>query len=305
MARTIPIALQNNLDTATPTVTRLLRIREKNGTLHGFTMLDRPVPYDHGDGLGLLTYSSVDGFDPRTMSADNSYQVGNTEVQALVTASGSGLTAERIQAGVLDDATWTLFLVDYTNPAPGTAAILDAGDVGDVVLMYGMVWVPQLISYSMRLAQPVGDVWQRQCRAVAGTPRNSRTGCGWDVSVLWTTLTVTAVDPAESDRIFEVAETDPTGFGWFPGRLTWSTGDNASDRLYVIESVAAIPGGTRITLAQTTPYPIQVGDTGPIRPDCPKTVAGCQARDNYPNYNGENDMPVGDAAAGTWPGAQL
>jgi len=260
-------------------------------------MLDRAVAYDHGDGLGLLSYSAVNGFDAKGISADNTYQVGNTEVEALVSAEGMGITVEMIQTGALDGATYTIFILDYENPTTGSAAILDAGDVGDVVIVAGMLWVPTLTSYSMRLSQPYGDVWQRPCRAVFGKPRDNPDGCGVDAEALWENGEVATVG-AESDRTFtgDIA-------GYFPGRLEFLIGNNVG-KLYAIESVS----GNTITLADTTPFIIEAGDTFRHRPDCTKLKGGdfgCDYYDNYLNYNGENMTPVGDAASGTWPGAEL
>lgn len=160
-----------------------------------------------------------------------------------------------------------------------------------------MVWIPQLNSYSMRLSQAVGTVWQRPCRAIFGTPRNSPTGCGVDAEPLWEDGEVVTVG-AESDRTFtgDIA-------GFFPGRLEFLTGPNVG-RMYAIEAAS----GNTLTLAETTPYAITAGDTYRHRPDCTKQPhgdMGCDSYDNYINYNGEDAIPVGDATAGTWPGAQL
>lgn len=311
MSRTIPIQLQQNLDADTTSVTRLIRFELKSGITVGITMLDRDVVYDHLDGFGPVTYSATNGFDPSMITADTSYGVANSEVDALVAVEDFGITPAMVHAGLVDDATWTCFLIDFNDAPPGSAAILDAGDVGQVkVDSKGVVWVPELLSYSMRLHQPVGSVFQRPCRAIAGSHRAQPLGCGWDVSALWTDFTVTAVG-AENTRTFDVAETDASGFGWFPARLVWESGDNAGTRVLAVESVEAIGGGgTRITLAATVGYAIQSGDGGRIRPDCPKTPEACKARNNYINYNGEGGtngfgIPVGDAAAISVPGAQM
>lgn len=297
MSRTIPVSLQANLDATVQTVTRCLRIELEDGRVFGLTMLDSPVIYDHGDEYGEIEYSATNGFDPKTFSADASYQVANSEAPALVAAEGEGITVAMIERGELDNSTWTCFLVNYANPITASALILDAGDIGEIPLMDNLVYVPQLNSYSMRLSQSVGTVWQRPCRAIFGTPRESPTGCGVDAEALWEDGEVITVG-TEADRVF-------TGDipGFFPGRLEWLTGQNAG--LYLATESSS---GETIVLAETTRYPIAEGDTYRHRPDCTKRKEGplgCLYYDNYLNYNGEDNTPVGDAASGSMPGAGL
>lgn len=294
MSRNIPIALQSNLDSAVQTVARCVRITTRGGLSLGFTTWDSDITYDHMDGHGPVTYSASQGIDPSQMVADTEYNVANAEGRILVSTTLSGLTLEMVQAGHLDDAQWASFLLDWTNPLPGSAAVLDAGDVGEVRIEDGMVIIPELLSYAMRLRQAVGHVWQRPCRAVFGTPAPGHTGCGVDAEALWATGSITSVG-AESDRTF--TGTVP---GHFPGRVELLDGPNAGKR-YAVESF----DGTTVTLADTVPFLLTAGTAYRIRPDCAKTPAACKGYGNYLNYKGEDLIPVGDAAAGATPGAQM
>lgn len=297
MSRDIPVTLQENLDSSTPSVTRCVRIQKKDGTALGFTMWDSPIIYDHGDEWGAITYSSASGIDPSDIMSDIGYSVSNAEGRILSVTNNDGLTSESVESGELDDAEWTCFLLDPYDPTTASAAILDAGDIGEVRVERGIVIIPELLSYAMRLQQPVGHVFQRPCRAIFGTPADSQTGCGVDAESLWEGGDVISVG-AESDRTF-------TGSfdGWFPGRLEFLTGSNVGRR-YAIESVT----GSTLTLADTVPYEIEVGDEYRHRPDCtkrPNGNQGCKFWENYLNYKGEDNIPVGDGAAGSTPGAQL
>lgn len=297
MSRTIPIALQDNLDSPVQTVTRCIRFQLKDGTAIGMTMLDRDVVYDHGDGWGEITYSASTGFDPSQIASDIGYSVSNAEGKTLAGTVNDGLTPEAVETGKLNDAEWTCFLLDYMNPAVGSAAILDAGDIGEVRVESGVVIIPELLSYAMRLRQPVGHVWQRPCRAIFGTPPDSPTGCGVDADALWEEGAVESVG-AESDRTF-------TGDieAFFPGRVEFITGPNAGT-VYAVESV----DGSTITLADTTPYLISPSDQYRHRPDCtklPDGELGCKFWENFLNYKGEYLIPVGDGVEGSTPGAQL
>jgi uncharacterized phage protein (TIGR02218 family) len=297
VSRSIPISLQDNLDADVQYVTRCVRFRLKDGTVMGFAMWDRDITYDHGDGYGPTTYSASQGIDPSTIASDVNYSVANGEGRILTRTTLTGLTIEMVETGALDDAEWDCFLLDWRNPTTGSAALLDSGDVGEVRTEDGLVIIPELLSYSMRLRQPVGHFWQRACRAIFGTPANTQTGCGVDAEALWESGDVASVG-AESSRTF----TGSTP-GAFPGRLVFTSGPNEG-KVYAIESVS----GSTITLAQTTPYPISAGDDYDVRPDCtkwPEGNQGCKFWKNYLNYKGEFHIPVGDGAAGATPGAQV
>lgn len=297
MSRQIPVALQSNLDNPVQYLTRCVRFRLKDGTVLGFTMWDRDITYDHGDGYGPTVYSASQGIDPSTIAADVNYSVANAEGRILAKTTLTGLTIEMVEAGALDDGEWDCFLIDWRNPETGSAMLLDAGDIGEVRTEDGLVIIPELLSYAMRLRQTIGTVWQRPCRAIFGTPADSQTGCGVDADALWVDGEVQSVG-AESDRTFtgDIA-------AYMPGRVEFTSGQNVGRR-YAVESV----NGMTITLAETTPFPIQVGDTYRHRPDCTKLKdgpLGCDHWGNWPNFKGEWTIPVGDGVAGSVPGGNL
>lgn len=298
--RNVPATLQAHLDQVATTTTRLLKVTLRTGLSYGLAMLDRDVVYD--DGSGEITYVATNGFDPSTLASDIGFTVDNAESYALISNDVSGVTEEMIARGDLDDAQWIMYLVNFEDLGTGRHVILDAGDLGEVRVRYGMVWIPEILSYAMRLKQPIGTVWSRKCRAIFGTPAASHTGCGVNTSALWVTGEVTAVG-AESNRQFTgtALETSPS-MRPFPGRLQWLTGPNAG-REFATEAIA----GLVCTLNETTAYAIQVGDDYRIRPDCLKRYQeDCITRwANGPNFKGEPLIPVGDASQGQVPGAQI
>jgi uncharacterized phage protein (TIGR02218 family) len=297
MTRVIPIQLQSNLDQAVQHLARCVRFRLKDGTVLGFAMWDRDITYDHGDGYGSTTYSASQGIDPSTIAVDVNYSVANAEGRILVSTTLQGLTLEMVESGALDDGEWDCFVLDWRNPAAGSALLLDAGDLGEVRTERGMVIIPELLSYAMRLRQAIGTVWQRPCRAIFGSDANSQTGCGINAEALWVDGEVQSVG-AETDRTFtgDIA-------GYFPGRLEFTSGPNAGRR-YAIESV----DGNTLTLAETTPFPIEAGHAYRHRPDCTKLkngALGCDSYGNWLNFKGEWTIPVGDGAASSVPGGNL
>ena len=297
--RNIPAALQAHLLLSATTTCRLLKISLRSGVVFGITTLDRDVEYDDGDGY--LTYVATNGFDPSAFSADVGYSVDNSEGYALISDDIAGVTVEMVEAGELDDAQWVCYLVNFDDLSMGHL-VLDAGDLGEVRTKYGMVWIPELLSYVMRLRQPVGSVWSIRCRAIFGTPAGSQTGCGIDLTPLWVEGSVVSVG-AESNRTFDGdAITATGGVSPLPGRLQWLTGDNAG-REFATEDI----DNETVSLVEPTGYPIQIGDTYRIRPDCGKRYReDCiDTWDNGVNFKGEPLIPVGDASQVQTPGAQL
>lgn len=298
--RDIPAALLAHLQGHATTTCRLLKITLRDGVTHlGFTTLDQDVPYD--DGEGLLIYVATNGFDPSAFSSDSSYAIANAEGYALISDEvAPGITVDDVERGVLDDARWRCYLVNFLDTSMGHA-LLDAGDLGQVRTRFGLVWLPELLSYVVRLRQPIGHVDSRLCRAIHGSPADAQTGCGVDITPFWVNGTVTAIG-AEPDRSFtgDVVSTAPVDP--FPGRVEWLTGANAGLELWTDGFAAGA-----VDLGEPTPFPIQIGDTYRIRPDCRKRFEeDCIAVwNNGINFKGEPLIPVGDASAGQTPGAQV
>lgn len=291
--RTIPAALQAHLDQPATTTCRLLRLQLRDGRVFGVTSLDADVTYN--DGQGALVYRAAQGIDVSAMSADTEMTVSNAEAQSLLTTTLDGITEAMIEAGDLRDAEWSMYLVNYLDLSQGHV-VLGAGDLGEITKRWGLVWVPELLSYSVRLNQPSGTHWSRTCRAIDGSPAVGQAGCGRTIT--WLPGSVTAVG-AESDRQFTGTVTT-AALPLAPGRVRWITGPNAG-RIGFIEAFDA----GAVTLGNAMPFAVAVGHTYEISDSCPRTVAGCKARSNWPNFKGEPEIPTGDGAAVSTPGAQV
>ena len=283
MSRSVPPALQAHLDQAATTTCRLLRLQLRDGRVFGLAGLDADVTYD--DGRGAVLYRAGQGADVSALAADTQLSVANAEAQSLLLTTLEGVTEAMIEAGELRDAEWALYLVNYRALGQGHI-VLGAGDVGDVTKRWGLVWVPELLSYSVRLTQPVGTHWSRMCRAIDGSPARGQTGCGR--AIVWQAGTVTAVG-AEPDRQF-VGTVATAALPLAPGRVRWLTGLNVG-RVGFVEEFAA----GSVTLGNALPYPVAVGDGYEISDSCPHTWAACVARGNQSNYKGEPLIPVDGA----------
>lgn len=296
--RRIPALLLDHLQEPVTTTCRLLRLQLLDGRVFGLTTLDRDIDY-----LGV-TYSAVNGFDPSNIATNSGLSVDNSDVSALLadTEIAPGITFAMAAAGDLDNARWTAYLINWSAPEDG-AMILDAGDVGQVVIKNGLVYSPELISFAMRLRQTIGSVWSLSCRATFGTEAASQTGCGVDASTMWVDCTVTAVDADDPMRIFADHDNIMSEMG-FPARVQWVTGNNAAtNRLYQVEAYSSVSG--TVALFEPVPFAIEVGDEYRIRRDCNKSPFACIAYENYINYKGEPYIPVGDGIESRTPLSQI
>lgn len=282
--RNIPAALKAHIDSGVTTLCRLLKIRLEDGRTFGMTTLDRDVDY-----LGT-SYKAMNGFDTSIISTDESFSVDNAEGYSLFAADVPGIEAGMVYRGELDNATWEMMIVNYSDLSQGHI-LLDRGDVGEVKAVRDTVFIPELLSFTARLRQTIGLVDSRTCRARFGSPANSQTGCGVDVAALWESHTVTAEAAEEPNVTFfsnTVSGITP------PARVQWTGGDNASTRLYQVEVIDESTG--QITLLEPLPFPVSINDTFDIRPDCDKRFETCRdTYDNMLNFKGENLIPTGEA----------
>jgi len=291
--RYIPIAMQETLDEIVSATCFLLLFSLTNGEQFGITNLNEAITYRG------ITYSAANGFDYNIFATDVGLSVDNTEVNAFLKSTDiPGLTLDMVRRGDLDDASWSLYLVDFHDLSRGHV-LVGSGDVGEVRIVDDTVYMPELLDIGMRLKQSIGTTWSVLCRATFGTPANTQKGCGFDASAMWTEHTVNYVGTDSRIEFGDTVTLVPT-FP-FPGRVQFLTGNNASSRLYQVESYDEDNG--ILTVLEPTMFPIEIGDTYQVRKDCLKTAEACRAYSNFINYKGENLIPVGDGAMATTPGA--
>jgi len=295
--RNWPPALIAHLQLPVTTTCRLLKVTLHDGRVYGMTTLDRDVIYQG------VTYSAYTGLDPSVIATDSGLSVDNGEGFSLLAEElGDGITRRMIAAGELDDAQWVMMMVNWADLSMGHG-LLDAGDIGEVKIEQRQAYTIELVSYVMRLRQPIGGLDSRTCRATFGNPAEGQLGCGVNAEALWLYGTVTGVSTSEPRRVFadsaQLITPQP-----IPGRVQWLTGQNAArNRLYQVEAYSSVSG--TIALIEALPYDVQPGDTFRIRPDCAKTLAACKSYGNVLNMKAEPYIPVGDGLETSTPSAQI
>lgn len=294
MSRILPVGLQSHLKQDVITVCRLLKITLDDGRVFGITNLDQHIEYQG------VAYSALQGFDTSEISTSAGLTVDNAEADCLLVTTG-GITIEDIERGDLDNAKWVMYLINYMKPSDGHL-ILDSGTLGEITVTDGIVYTPELLSWSMLLRQPIGHVWSRQCRAIFGSPADSQTGCGYDAEALWVSGTVTGTDPEDVLRVF-ADDSIPLATEPLTAMVRFTSGDNASSRLHKVEAYSDVSG--TIVLFEPVKYPIKNGDDFEIRPDCPKTFNACKAYGNLINMKAEPYIPVADGLQSMTPNSQV
>lgn len=312
--RAISPALQAHLDGGATTTTLLLRIDPvtEGYAPFGATLLDREVVYN--DGTSEIAYSPLLGMVPANIVSSASMDVGNTEIQHLLPEADLPISEADIAAGVYDFAWYTLYLVNYDDLSMGHVVMPSGhGQLGQMRMESGLSFWSELTDLTKLLKQSIVEKDSLTCRAIfgsqplgSGAPVEQRFPCGRDTTGLWFGSAVTAED-LETNRSFTASTLGAPAGTYVPGMLRWLTGANTG-RSHEVEEQAA--DGT-INLTFETMFPIEVGDTFEIRPDCTKQVNGpngCKfhfATEWVLHFRGEPLIPVADADQINMPGASM
>jgi len=297
----IPTALQAHLDTLTTTMCYLLKITPKKEAAFGVTSLDISITYD--DGGGEMEYQANPGLNQSALEANSGLEVNNSESMLLLTVD---LTKQKILAGVLDYATFQVYRINWKDKSQGHY-LKQSGTTGVVRTSNDLAGVIELRSDSQILKQNFVELYSISCRATFGTQVGEEMfPCYYDATSLWSNGTVTA-QGSETDRAFGVsptpAATGPNGALPFDYALIeFLTGNNAG---LTVETEAIT--GDLVGLRFAAAYPIEVGDTYRIRPDCRKRYSeDCIGLySNGENFRGEPWIPLTEESPAQFPGANV
>lgn len=316
-ARTISPELQAHMDSGMTTLTCLIKVepRDPKFSPFGICRLDQDVTYDDGDGA--LLYGAMIGMVSADLQTTASMDVGNSQFNHLVPQFGIDVSEELIKAGVYDYAWYTVYVVNYEDLSMGHwIPPAGFGQLGQVSIdNRGLSFKTELTDLTKLLKQTVVEKDSITCRAVFGSQPigtgggvvEQRFPCGKDLTSLWTTGTVTSVG-LETNRTFTASALGLAANTAVPGMVQWLTGEN-ENRQIEVESQS---GAGVVTLGFETQFPIQVGDTFRIRPDCTKWIDGtngCKFHFGEPewknHYRGEPFIPISDADSINTPGATV
>jgi uncharacterized phage protein (TIGR02218 family) len=270
--RTVPPALQANLDGQVLTPALLIRLARTDGITLGFCSADHDIVF------GGLTYHSADGMGVTGVDISEGTGVDNMEVDGYL--SDSRITEEDLEAGLYNGATITVYLVDRRDLAAGNVTLLK-GYVGEVTIT-DEAHRAEVRSLSHLLKTPCGDQTSPLCRAQLGDTR-----CKVNLAVYTHARSASAVSADQLTLSFP----DNHASGYYTKGVVRSTG-GANSGFEMECKEHTLTGGTtaQMVLRDTFPYPFEL-------------VAGCQKRweedcrdkfGNGRNFHGERHLPGND-----------
>lgn len=300
--RNVPIALAGHYATGRTSLCLLTKVKCKDGTILAFTTLDAELTYDDGSGDGPLLYDPGNSFTPSEQVWVADLSVDQAEATGWI--RDSGISEERIRAGLFDFAKFWVYQVNFMDLSQGHV-LKQSGTTGETKFGSNS-WSVEFRSKTQQLKQPLSDLYSLTCTVPFGSPP-----CGKTFD--WDEATVTAVDPDEPDRIFEVA----TGSGWAGdgaytlGVIRVTSGANAGAQMEVETHTQDSSGVALIALLLPLPYPIEMGDELEFREDCSKVWDdadhGCLhhwGNERALHFRGQPHIPVEDANSLQIPQAQ-
>lgn len=251
--RSLPLALQTHLAGEIVTLAACWRVERQDGVLILGTQHDRDLDITANSNTMDLTgtYLSQAGITGSSVKSTPDMSVDNMEVEGSTqpTLDISDLSAGDIEAGLFDDASVTLFLVNWSAPDDGQI-ILRTGNIGAINRTSEGRYRTELRGLAQRLSQNFVRTYGTSCDAELGDSR-----CTVDIAALTVAGTVVAVT---SNRVFQV-----------------ELGSSSPPELLDIELFLAMP------------YTVQVGDTFTIKPGCDKSAPMCKIRfSNLVNFRG-------------------
>lgn len=315
MGRIIPSTLLDSLRSGASTTCLLMRIDPIGAASFGASMTNKTLEYD--DGAGVITYSAYVGMQPESLLFTGDLSIDNSEFKGLLPEYEFPITEADIQAGVYDDARFTLYLVDYENLTPGEHVVIDYGTLGRMRTQDGLSFWEELRGLSQKLKQTICARDSLTCRARLGSQPlgtgggvyEEREYCGIDLSGYWESGIVLApgAEPhygfTTTAPLIEESGSSITDY-YAPGMVRWTSGLNNGKEQEIEANTA-----TSVSLAFRTPFAIQAGDTFEYRRDCNKfardAAKGCPSHwgsEWISHFRGEPDIPIGDAIANTVPG---
>jgi uncharacterized phage protein (TIGR02218 family) len=276
--RSIPAALAAHLAGNLTTLAACWRVERSDGVLILGTEHDQDVTVAvNHTALDLAgTYVAQAGITGSDVRSTSDVSVDNMEVTGAINQGDLtlvDLSAADIEAGLLDDADVTLFLVNWQAPDDGQI-VLRSGNIGEISRTAEGQYTTELRGLAQRLTQNIVRTYGSSCDAELGDAR-----CGIDLLGLTVTGTVTAVT---SNRRFSATYTAGEFDG---GLLTWTSGDNDTFSMEVKQHTTGTPNDVDLYLPM--PRDIAIGDTFTIRPGCDKSAAMCKgAFSNLINFRG-------------------
>ena len=239
------------------TTTKIYLAVLKNGTIYGFTGLNRDVSF------GGITYEADSGFAPSDMQSDDTLAVANMEVTGFF--SSGRITQSDINAGFWDGAAITTMEVNYNDLTMG-ADIVATATLGQITQGRQQV-IAEIRSLSQAYQQNVGRVITGPCTHSFCDIKGIKFGAGCSLDRNdWTVSGTVGSVSADGLTIYDAARTESgltvgTGTGYTSDATGYTTGTTS---IAAITGTGTILAGDWILFAgDTNQYLVTTGVSGP------------------------------------------
>lgn len=278
----VPVDLQNHLDTGYTTVCHCWKVTRLDAQEFGFTDHDKVLTF------GGVDFEPGSGFTPSDFAKELGFQVDNMTSRGAL--SSDAITEADIRAGLWDDATIELYLVNWN--AVAQRVLISKNTMGQIT-RGSLGYQADMVGQTFILNQPRGRLHSNQCDAEVGDAR-----CGVDLedgAFKGTGEVSSVID----QRRFVVTGLGAYADTWFSlGTVTWLTGDNA-DLVAKVKRHTKTASQTTIELWIEMPEGVDVGDDFEIRAGCDRYFNTCgdkfNNRDNFrgfPHILGTDNMAL-------------
>ena len=191
--RTLSPELVTHLQGRVTTLAVCWRVERRDGVLILGTEHDRDLTIAAGGSPGnpyAGTYLARAGITGSSVRSTSDMSVDNLEVEGAVNTGDLtlvDLSPADIEAGLFDDATVTLFMVNWQAPDDGQI-VLRTGNIGEIRRTAECQYRTELRGLAQRLTQKLLRTYGSSCDAELGDTR-----CGVDLTAYTLTGTVTTV----------------------------------------------------------------------------------------------------------------
>ena len=269
--KTIPAAIQTELDSGTPKLATLWRLTRRDGQVFRFTDHDADIVQ------GEYTFQAAVSYN-RSATADGSgFAPANMEIESVL--DDSVITDDDIIAGLWDYALVEIWGTTWDAPANGQYNYRK-GRIGQVETQDNR-FRSEFLGLTKQLEKTVVRPYLPGCAAALGD-----TECGVSLGAHTVTGTVSVIDTTGL-QITDAARTEADNTFAY-GVLTMTSGASNG---YSMDAKSSDNVGT-VTLQQPMPFGIVAGDTYSLVKGCDKTFATCKNTfNNVVNFRGYPHLP--------------